>query len=163
MRIPQLDRRVLYMLLALVVSIPLLVNVPLPPPAITPPTKSFYETIETVSADPKTKDKLVIISCNFGSGTLAENLSQLEATLNLIVSKRMKFAIFAFNDPQGRDLGGRGGRELERGVELLVAGMHFHGGKMGPAGPLFKLPGPRPCCACRAGEPPPGTIRPPGR
>ena len=106
MRIPQLDRRVLYMLLALVVSIPLLVNVPLPPPAITPPTKSFYETIETVSADPKTKDKLVIISCNFGSGTLAENLSQLEATLNLIVSKRMKFAIFAFNDPQGRDLGG---------------------------------------------------------
>lgn len=46
MRIPQLDRRVLYMMLAVVVAIPLLVNVPLPPPAITPPTRSFYETIE---------------------------------------------------------------------------------------------------------------------
>jgi len=79
MRIPQLDRRVLYMLLALVVSIPLLVNVPLPPPAITPPTKSFYETIETVSTDPKTKDKLVIISCNFGSGKLKPARSDVES------------------------------------------------------------------------------------
>jgi len=112
MRIPQLDRRVLYLLLALVIAIPLLVSVPLPPPKITPPTKSFYDTLESVSEDPNTKDKLVIISCNFGAGTLAENLSQLKATLNHVTSKRMKFAIFAFNDPQGRDLGGSTAQQI---------------------------------------------------
>lgn len=112
MTIPNLDRRILYVVLAIVIAFPLLIKVPLPPPAITPPTISYYETIEKVSADADTKDKLVIISCNFGSGTLAENLSQLEATLNHIVSKKMKFAIFAFSDPQGRDLGGTAAKRI---------------------------------------------------
>ena len=106
MKLQNLDRRVLYLLLAITVSLPLVLRkLPLPAPAITPPTQSFYETIETIAADPAKKDKLVIVSCNFGSGTLAENLSQTEAVLTHLCRKKLKFAMFAFNDPQGRDLG----------------------------------------------------------
>lgn len=108
MNLQNLDRRVLYLLLAIVVSVPLVVKgIPLPPPAITPPTRAFYETVERIAADDNLKNKLVIVSCDFGSGTLAENLSQADAVINHLVKRKLKFAIFAFSDPQGRELGGQ--------------------------------------------------------
>jgi hypothetical protein len=103
-----LDRRILYLLLAIVIAIPLLapaVTKPLPKPAITAFTQSYYDTIEKVAADPAAKEKLVIVSCNFASGTLAENLSQCEATIRHLMMRKLKFAIFGFSDPQGRELG----------------------------------------------------------
>lgn len=102
------DRRLLYLLLALVIAIPLkapIVTKGLPKPAITPATRSFYETIEKVASDPAAKNKIVIVSCNFAAGTLAENLSQCEAAVRHLMMRKVKFAIFGFSDPQGRELG----------------------------------------------------------
>lgn len=113
MKLQNLDRRVLYLMLAVVISFPLLYRgVPLPAPAIAPPTRSFYETIEKIAQDPVKKEGLVIVSCNFGSGTLAENLSQTEAVLTHLCKHHLKFAIFAFSDPQGRELGGRAAEKV---------------------------------------------------
>ena len=103
-----LDRRMLYLLLAIVIAIPLLfpaISKTLPKPAITPPTRSFYQTVEEVADDPTAQNKIVILSCNFGAGTLAENLSQCEAVVRHMMMRKLKFAIFCFNDPQGRALG----------------------------------------------------------
>ena len=103
-----LDRRMLYLLLAIVIAIPLLapaVTKPLPKPAITGFTQSYYDTIEKVAADPVAKNKIVIVSCNFAAGTLAENLSQCEATVRHLMMRKLKFAVFGFSDPQGRELG----------------------------------------------------------
>jgi len=112
-KLQNLDRRVLYALLAATISFPLVVKgVPLPKPAVTPTTIKFHDTIEEIAADPARKDKLVIVSCNFGSGTLAENLSQTEAVLTHICRRGMRFAIFAFNDPQGRELGGKAAEKI---------------------------------------------------
>ena len=102
------DRRFLYLLLIVVIAIPLLAPVVtkgLPKPAITPATRSYYETIEKVAADPASKNKIVIVACNFAAGTLAENLSQCEATVRHLMMRKVKFAIFGFSDPQGRELG----------------------------------------------------------
>jgi len=103
-----LDRRFLYLMLAIVIAIPLLfpvISKMLPKPAITGPTKSFYQTVEEVAKDPASQNKIAIVSCNFGAGTLAENLSQCEAVVRHLMMRKIKFAIFCFNDPQGRALG----------------------------------------------------------
>lgn len=103
-----LDRRILYLLLAIVIAIPLVfpaISKTLPPPAITGPTRSFHQTVEDVAKNPASQNKIVILSCNFGAGTLAENLSQCEAVVRHLMMRKLKFAIFCFNDPQGRALG----------------------------------------------------------
>lgn len=103
-----LDRRMLYLLLAVVIALPLLapaLTKPLPKPAVTGFTESYYKTIEDVAAKPDAQKKLVILSCNFAAGTLAENLSQCEATVRHLMMKKLKFAVFGFSDPQGRELG----------------------------------------------------------
>ena len=107
-KLSNLDRRYLYLMLAIVIAIPLLVPVvskPLPKPAITSFTKSYYDAIEGVANDPAAKNKIAIVACNFAAGTLAENLSQCEATVRHLMMRKIKFAIFGFSDPQGRELG----------------------------------------------------------
>ena len=104
-RLQDIDRRVLYLLLAVAVSFPFLFPAPVPDPAILPQTQSFFRTVEAVSADPVRRDKLVILSCNFSSSTSAESLTQTETVMRHLMKNKLKFAIFSFNDPQGRELG----------------------------------------------------------
>jgi hypothetical protein len=100
-----IDRRILYMLLALTIAFPMIVNVPVPDPRIQPESRKFYETVEAFAADPVRRNKLVILCTNFGSGTLAENQTQTEAVMRHLMKHKLKFAIFAFNSPQGREQG----------------------------------------------------------
>ena len=106
-RLQSLDRRWIYLITALVIGIPFLpgVKIPVPPPVVQPQTRAYYDTIEAIAADPVEKRKLVILTNNYASGTLAENQSQFDATLRQLMRHKLKFALFAFNDPQGRDLG----------------------------------------------------------
>jgi hypothetical protein len=102
-RLQNIDRRVLYLLLFVVISLPLIVDVPVPKPAILPQTRDFYDTIERIAADPEKRGKLVIVSANFSSSTAAENLTQTETLLRHLMKRRLKFGILAF-DAQGREL-----------------------------------------------------------
>jgi hypothetical protein len=103
----RIDRRYLYLLLALIVAAPFVFDVPVPPAVVLPQTRAFYDTIEQMASDPVAKNKLVILSTNYGAGTLAENNTQTEAVMRHLMKRHLKFAIFAFNDPQGRELGQR--------------------------------------------------------
>jgi len=103
----RIDRRYLYLLLAIVVAAPFVFNVPVPAAVVLPQTRSFYDTIEQMANDPVAKNKLVILSANYGAGTLAENNTQCEAVMRHLMKRHLKFAIFAFADPQGRELGQR--------------------------------------------------------
>jgi hypothetical protein len=100
-----LDRRLLYVLLALAVSLPFVLPVKGVDPVVLPPVQGYYDTIERVAADPVESKKLVIVACDFSSSTVTENQSQLEATLRQVMSHRLRFAIFSISDPQGRELG----------------------------------------------------------
>ena len=100
-----IDRRILYVLLMFVVSLPLLINFPVPKVAVLPQARQFYKTVEEIAADPVRKDKLVILCTNYGSGTSAENQTQTEAVMRHLMRKHLKFALLAFSTAQGRDLG----------------------------------------------------------
>jgi hypothetical protein len=88
-----------------VVALPFVVEIPTPKPAISPETQKFYDTIEAIAADPVRREKLVILSTNFGAGTLAENQTQTDAICKHLMKKKLKFAIFAFVAAQGREQG----------------------------------------------------------
>jgi hypothetical protein len=120
-RLQRLDRRWLYLLTAVIIGLPFVpgVRVPVPDPVIQPRTVQYYDAIEALAADPIESKKLVIVAVNYGAGTLAENQSQCEATLKHLMRKKLRFALFTFIDPQGRDLGLRLAERLgpERGYE----------------------------------------------
>jgi hypothetical protein len=95
------DRRVLYLLLFVSVSLPFLITIPAPKPAVSPEVHAYYDAIEAIADSPEAKDRLIIVSSNYGGGTYAENRPQLTATLRHLMARKLKFTFFAFNDPQG--------------------------------------------------------------
>lgn len=97
----------MYALLALVIAVPLAARVPTGKPVVLPQTQGYFDAIENVARDPVASKKLIIVSTNFSASTATENLTQCEATLRQIMSRHLRFALFVFNDPQGRDLGQR--------------------------------------------------------
>ena len=97
------DRRVLYLALFIAVALPFLpffATLPAPKPQISPEVNAYYDTIEALANSPEGKEKLIIVSSNYGGGTYAENRPQLTATLRHLMVRKLKFATFAFNDPQ---------------------------------------------------------------
>jgi len=102
-RLQNIDRRILYALLALTISLPFLFAIPVPQAALSPQTQGFHDTIEALAADPARRNKLVILSANFSASTAAESLTQTETMIRHLMRHRIRFAIFSF-DPQGREL-----------------------------------------------------------
>lgn len=113
-RAQRIDRRILYLLLLFVVALPFIVRVPVPPSVVQPETQKFYDTIQGIADDPVANKKLVILCTNFAAGTIAENGAQAEAVMRHLMKRKLKFAIFAFNDPQGRQQGQRIADKIER-------------------------------------------------
>jgi hypothetical protein len=104
-RAQRIDRRILYLLLALCIAVPIAVDVPQPRPVVMPETQSLYNTIESIAKDPVESKKLAIVCTNYSGGTLAENQTQNEAIVRHLMRLKLKFAVFAFATPQGRELG----------------------------------------------------------
>lgn len=98
-RLQNIDRRILYLLLFLAVVLPLLFSAPVPPAAVSPQARGFFDTLERVPPE-----KMVILSASFSSSTAAENLTQIETVMRHLMKRKLKFAIFGFIDPQGREL-----------------------------------------------------------
>lgn len=109
-----IDRRILYLLLALVLSAPFLLRVPVPNAVVSPQAHSFYNTIEEIASDPVRSKKLIILCPNYAAGTIAENQTQTEAVMRHLMKRHLKFAIFCFSDPQGRELTGNAARSMEK-------------------------------------------------
>lgn len=102
-RLQALDRRTLYVLLALCVSLPFFIPFGTIRPKIARETRSFYDTVEAVANDPVASKKLVVLSVNYSPSTLAENGTQNEALVAHLMARKLRFAIVSI-DPQGREL-----------------------------------------------------------
>jgi hypothetical protein len=103
-RLQSIDNRLLYLFLAVVVSIPLIFTIPGGAAVVLPQSRSFFRSVERVADDPVEQKKLVIVSFSFSASTATENLTQAEAVMRHLMARKMKIALFSFSDPQGRDL-----------------------------------------------------------
>ena len=97
----EVDRRVLYVMLLLAVTMPFFVKFRVPV-AVSPPTKALYDAIDNLP-----ENSFVLFGPNYSGGTRGENGAQTEALLRHLMimwhKKKVRFGILAF-DPQGKTL-----------------------------------------------------------
>jgi hypothetical protein len=104
-RMMRIDRRILYLILAVNIIGTLMVRVAIEPD-ISPAVKSFYDTIEALQPG-----DMVMVSSTWSAGTLAENQPQFEAVLKHLMRKRLRFTIISFAPP-ARDISHRLARRI---------------------------------------------------
>lgn len=90
-RLERIDRRVIYLFVALSLSIPLLTNVTLAPAPMRT-ADSFFTALDAIEQKPA---NLVLISMDWGPGTSAENKPQTMVTLEHLMRKRIPVAIIS--------------------------------------------------------------------
>ena len=83
------DRRILFLVVAISLSIPLVMNISLrPAPMAT--ADAFYAAVDRLKAEP---GKIVLVSADWGPGSSAENRPQTELAIEHLMRKRLPFAI----------------------------------------------------------------------
>jgi len=107
-RLQNIDRRILYLLIALVIAAPLLQRPRRHPHIIFSEVRNAYKTLDTVP-----KDKIVILSAVWGPGTRAENEPQTEALMRHLFMRGTKFVVLSW-DPLGSDLTYDDGLRIQR-------------------------------------------------
>ena len=121
-RLQNIDRRILYLLIALVIAIPLLQRPSKHPTIIFSEVRNAYKTIDSIP-----KGKLVILSAVWGPGTRAENEPQTEALMRHLFRNGTRFAVLSW-DQLGTELtyedGLRIGKEMGKqyGVDWVHLG-----------------------------------------
>ncbi len=91
------DRRVLYVLLMLSVTLPFFLTVRLPM-RVSPATQALYDRIENLAPD-----DFVLLAIDWSAGTRGENGPQTEALITHLMRKKCRFAMLAF-EPQSPTL-----------------------------------------------------------
>ncbi|MCS7254016.1 MAG: hypothetical protein RMK18_08525 [Armatimonadota bacterium] len=96
-RFQQVDRRIIYMLVWLLIGFPIIapyigINLPILPMYPTRAARSFFETVESVP-----NDKVVLVACDFDPGTLGENGPQCRAVIEHLMRCRKKFIIMGLD------------------------------------------------------------------
>lgn len=94
-KLHSIDRRYLYILIALAVIAPLIVRPRTHPSVIFPEVSKTFKVIDKVP-----KNQIVIISVTWGPGTMAENGPQTEVLMRHMFQRGVKFAVVCW-DPQG--------------------------------------------------------------
>src|SRR5579862_4112099 len=92
-----IDRRVIYGILLLIVVVGLLVPVPLPL-VVGPEAQSFFDAVESAPLD-----KLAIVSGSWSAATQGENRPQTRVLITHLMARHIRFAILSW-DPQGTTL-----------------------------------------------------------
>lgn len=99
LRLQRLDRRVIYVALAVGVAVPLIVHA-IMPLTVSPSTRMLYKAIERVP-----KEKMVIISVDWDAATRGENEPQTEAVMRHLMKRDIRFGIISFLNPWGPQFG----------------------------------------------------------
>jgi len=97
-KLQRIDRRILYVLIAVVISVPLLMRPARHPHIVFDEVRRAYSTIDSVPPG-----KLVIVSTVWGPGTIAENGPQTEALVRHMFKRGVKFAIVSW-DQAGNEI-----------------------------------------------------------
>jgi hypothetical protein len=95
------DRRIVYAALAIVLTVPFLVEYTLP---IYPDTytRRFFSTIEQIAADPVERERVVLVLSQWGPGSDGENGPQLQVLFRHLLRERLKFILLSTaDDPVG--------------------------------------------------------------
>jgi hypothetical protein len=86
-QIQAIDRRIVYLCVAIAIALPFIVQVRLPV-IPTMPVQKFYEAVENIP-----KGKVALIAADFDTGTEGENGPQVQAVLEHLMRKRIPFII----------------------------------------------------------------------
>ncbi len=108
LRLQRIDRRILYIILAVGVAVPLLLFFHAPV-TVSPTTLLLYKTIESLP-----KNKLVILSVDWEASTRGENEPQTEAVMKHLMRRGIRFAIVSFLTPWGPQFGELVARRVSR-------------------------------------------------
>ena len=130
-RLQTIDRRILYLLTAVVISAPLLLRPGRHPDVILPEVSDAYATIDRIP-----KDKIAIISITFGAGTEAENGPQTEAIMRHMFKKGIRFTVLSW-DPVGTKLSYDIGAKLEKMLDKKYGRDWVHFGYR--PGPIYAV------------------------
>lgn len=138
-RLQSIDNRLLYLFLAVIVSLPLLFKIPAGKTVVLPQSQLFFDSVERMANDPVESKKLVIFSFSFSASTATENLTQSEAVMRHLMARKIKIALFSFSDPQGRDLAQTLADKLAPEYGYVYGRDYVNWGfKAGDAGPNLK-------------------------
>lgn len=96
-KLQNIDRRIMYLLLAVVIAAPLIWRLDMPI-VVSPAVRGAYDAVEAIPPD-----KIAILSIIWDSGTIAENRPQTEALIRHLFASNKKFALLSFA-PQGSKL-----------------------------------------------------------
>ncbi|MBI5059285.1 hypothetical protein HZB60_05830 [candidate division KSB1 bacterium] len=86
-KLEKLDRRWIYLFIALSVALPLFLKFGIAP-AVTPPVRAFYNAIEELPAG-----SLVLLSADYDPGGKAELNPMMQATLRHLCERRLRFVV----------------------------------------------------------------------
>lgn len=92
-KLQNIDRRILYLLLLVVVAIPVLWPVTMPN-AVDPMSESLWKTVDATPPD-----KIILLSSTWSKATRGENGGQTRALLEHMMSRRIRFALSSFTAP----------------------------------------------------------------
>lgn len=107
-KLQNIDRRILYLLITLVIGIPMLKHPSSHPRIIFDEVKNAYRTVQNVP-----KDKLVILSTVWGANTQSENGPQTEALMRQLFRNGTRFAVISW-DPVGSEITNKMGHDLQK-------------------------------------------------
>jgi hypothetical protein len=86
-----LDRRIIFLFVALSLSAPLVLNVTLKP-ARMKTAQAFFDVVENL---PRGDGRIVLVAADWGPGTLAENRPQTELAVEHLMRRRIPFAMIS--------------------------------------------------------------------
>ncbi|HEY3342570.1 MAG TPA: hypothetical protein VGK81_11150 [Anaerolineae bacterium] len=98
-----LDRRWIYLTLAVTLLVALWFGKPLNP-VVLPSVQQLYDAVEEAPAGPG-QGKIVLVGMTFSAGTMGENANQARAVLRHLMLRHKRFAIISISEPQGAKFG----------------------------------------------------------
>lgn len=98
-----LDRRWIYLVLAITLVVALALGKQTDP-IVLPPVQQLYDAVQAAPAGPG-QGKIILVGTTFAAGTIGENGNQARAIFRHLMLSHKRFAIIAVSEPQGAALG----------------------------------------------------------
>ncbi|MHB9026230.1 MAG: hypothetical protein ACYC7E_18990 [Armatimonadota bacterium] len=101
-KLQSIDRRWIYLVLALALTISLLLGKQ-ENPLVLPSVKQLYDTVEQAPAGPD-EGKIILVGMTFSPSTIGESGNQARVIVRHLLLAHKRFAIISIGEPQGADI-----------------------------------------------------------
>lgn len=131
-KLQNIDRRILYVLVAIALSVPVIMRPSKHPDFVFPEVQRAYDTIDSVKPG-----QIVLLSTSWGAGTKAENEPQMQALMRHMFAKHIKFAVMSW-DPAGSEITFQSGEQVQKDMHATYGKDWVHlGYKTGAANAII--------------------------